>query len=86
MRELIESRISPQQAVFSSVAEVWSQLLPAGLHEHCEITGIFGGELKVQVDSPAYLYELKLCSSELVGELQSRCSKARIQAIKFVLA
>lgn len=86
VRELMDSRISPQQAIFSSVSEVWAHLLPAGLGEHCEITGIIGGELKVQVDSPAYLYELKLCSPELVDELQSRCPKARIKGIKFVLA
>ena len=86
VKELMESRISPQQAIFGLVAEIWAELLPVELRDHCEIVDIRSGELKVRVDSPAYVYELKLCSSELVSELRRRCSKARIRQIRFVLA
>jgi hypothetical protein len=40
----------------------------------------------VQVDSPSYVYELQLCSSELLNELQQQCPKARLTRIKFVVA
>jgi hypothetical protein len=85
-RQLMDERISPQQARFSQVAEVWSRLLPVELCGHCEIIDISGGQLTVQADSPSYVYELKLCSSELLEELQWQCPKARLTKIKLVVA
>ncbi len=82
----MDRQISPRQAVFSDVADMWSQMLPAELTRHCEIVDISGGLLKVQVDSPSYMYELQLCSSELLDELQQHCPKARLTRIKFVVA
>jgi predicted nucleic acid-binding Zn ribbon protein len=84
VQQLMDNRISPQQARFSEVAEVWSRLLPAELCGHCEIVDISGGQLTVQADSPSYMYELQLCSSELIEELQGQCPKARLTKIKFV--
>ena len=85
VQQLMTEQISPRQARFSQVAAVWSQLLPAELCRHCEIVDISGGQLEVQVDSPSYVYELQLCSSELLEELQRQCPKARLTKIKFVV-
>jgi predicted nucleic acid-binding Zn ribbon protein len=85
-QQLMDRQISPRQAVFSEVAETWSQMLPAELGGHCEIVDISGGLLKVRVDSPSYMYELQLCSSELLEELQQHCPKARLTKVKFVIA
>jgi predicted nucleic acid-binding Zn ribbon protein len=85
-QQLMDRQISPRQAVFSEVAETWSQMLPAELGVHCEIIDISGGLLKVRVDSPSYMYELQLCSSELLEELQQHCPKARLTKVKFVVA
>ena len=85
-QKLLDERISPQQARYSQVDEVWSKLLPAELQAHCEIAGISGGQLDVQVDSPAYVYELQLCSSELLTELQRQCPRVRLTRIKFTVA
>lgn len=84
-RELLENRISPQQAKFAPIAELWSQLLPDELGRHCKIVDISGGQLKVSVDLPVYMYELRLCSSELLGELQRQCPRGHIKKIKFVV-
>jgi predicted nucleic acid-binding Zn ribbon protein len=84
-RRLMDEQISPKQARFSQVAEVWGRLLPVELCGHCEIIDISGGQLKVQADSPSYVYELQLCSSELLEELQWQCPKARLTKIKFVV-
>jgi hypothetical protein len=85
-QQLLDRQIAPRQAVFSEVTQAWSRILPAELYRHCEITDISGGLLRVRVDSPSYLYELQLCSSELLEELQQHCPKARLTAVKFVVA
>jgi hypothetical protein len=79
-------QVSPKQEKFSAVTEIWNQLLPEELLQHCEIADISAGKLKVRIDSPAYKYELQLCKSELLSELQNQCPKARLTEIKFVLA
>ncbi len=84
-KELMENRISPRQARFGSIPDIWSQLLPAELRRHCKIADISGGQLKVLVDLPAYRYELQLCSSELLSELQRQCPRAHIKEIKLVV-
>jgi len=84
-KEFMENRISPQQARFGSIPEIWSQLLPDELRRHCKIAGISGGQLKVLVDLPVYKYELQLCASELLSELQQQCPRAHIKKIKFVV-
>jgi hypothetical protein len=78
--------VSPRQARFGAVVEVWSRLLPAELRRHCEIVDVSGGQLKVRADSPSYKYELQLCSSELLKELQRQCPRIRLTEIKFVVA
>lgn len=84
-RQFIDEQISPLQARFSGIAEVWSELLPAELAGHCEIIDISGGRLTVQADSPSYVYELQLCGRELLQELQRQCPRARLTNIKFVV-
>jgi len=85
VRQLIDNKISPQQARFGTIEEAWNQLLPAELCRHCEITSVSGGQLKVLVDSPSYVYELQLCSSGLLEELQIQCPRAHIKKIKFTI-
>jgi predicted nucleic acid-binding Zn ribbon protein len=82
---LVEQRISPRQNVFETVAEAWQRLLPAELGRHCKLDDIAGGQVKVLVDSPVYLHELRLCAPQLTAELQRQCPGARIRAIKFAI-
>jgi len=86
VEQFLTEQVSPKQAKFGAVAELWSRLLPEELRRHCEIVDVSGGHLKVRVDSPAYKYELQLCSSELLKEMQQQCPKARLTEIKFVFA
>ncbi len=82
--EVMDRRISPRQARFGPVAEFWNEVLPVELGRHCKIAGVSGGQLKVVVDSPSFMHELRLCSSELLEELRQRCPRARIEKIKIV--
>ncbi len=85
INELMENQISPRHARFGSVAQLWGQLLPAELSQHCKLADVSAGQLKVLVDSPSYLHELRLCSSELIKELQRQCPRARIKKIRFII-
>jgi predicted nucleic acid-binding Zn ribbon protein len=71
--------------MLNRVSDAWGRLLPEQLGQHSRIAGLSGGQLKVLADSPAYVYELTLCSAELVGELQRMVPAARIQKIKVTL-
>ena len=86
VQELVQEHVLPRQARFSRVMEVWERLLPESLAAHCEIVDITAGQLDVQVDSPSYLYELQLCSSELLDELQQQCPRVRLTKIRFIMA
>ena len=83
--EIMETRILPHQERFGDVIDIWNRLLPEELSFHCKIVEISGGQLKVQVDSPSYLYELKLCGSQLLTQLHQECGSTRIRRIKFFL-
>jgi len=84
--EIMDRRISPQQARFGPVAEVWGRLLPEGLCQHCRISDISGGQLKVLVDSPSYAHELRMCCPELLEELRRECPRAKIKKIRVVMS
>ena len=84
-QQVMTEQISPRQSRFGAVADAWLEVVPHELAEHCEIVDVTGGQLKVQVGSSPYMYELQLCSSELLGELRQRCPRARLKRIKFVV-
>jgi len=69
----------------TSVVDAWSRVVPAKLREHCRLAGISGGQLKVLVDSPIYLYRMRSCGSELLRQLVQQCRQGRIKKIKFVI-
>lgn len=80
--QLMNKRISPRQAKFGAVLEAWGQLLPAELREHCSIASVSSGQIRAIADSPSYVHELRLCSNELLEQLQRQCPAARITKIK----
>jgi len=82
LAKFLDEQLSPQQARFEALTELWQELLPANLYRRCQITDMSSGELKVAADSPSYANELRWCSAELLAELQQRCPQARIKRIK----
>jgi len=85
IKQLMQQRIQPARRVCVDVTGCWNNLLPDGLRKHCRIVQISKGNLKVQADSPSYLYELKLSGSEILEHMQSCCPRARIKKIDFVV-
>ena len=61
---------------------LWTQLLPSELAQHSRVTDLSQGLLTVEADSPSYMYEIRISSSQLVGFLRQGCPAAKIRAIK----
>ncbi len=85
VQQLMKQRIQPARRVFADVTDCWDNLLPDGLRKHCRIVQITNGHLKVQADSPSYLYELKLSGPELLEHMKSCCPSARIKKLDFAV-
>jgi len=84
-KQLFDDYISARHTQFMVINELWERLLTEELAQHCKITDIQGGQLKVAVDSPCYRQELLLCSDELLKEINRYCPTARIKRIKTIL-
>jgi len=82
---LMERSIKPGQKRLSPVFEAWLAIVPPGIVPHCRVKGVVKAELRIGVDSPVYLYELQLCSQDLLKALQERVPKAGLRRIKFIL-
>ncbi|MFC1675870.1 DUF721 domain-containing protein [Planctomycetota bacterium] len=84
--DILEKRLLPRQKQFGPIVEMWQQLLPEQLGQHCRLDSVHGGRLKVQVDSPSYLHELQICRDELLKQLQDGCPRARLRGIDFKIS
>lgn len=78
--------ITQRYEAASRIGEVWEQLLPEEMARRCRIVNLAAGLLTVQVDSPSYMYELRISSHQLVEHLQRECPEAKLRAMKIVLA
>jgi predicted nucleic acid-binding Zn ribbon protein len=85
---LVESymhqEVSPSYRQFSSVEQAWRQAIPDELAAHCRCDSISNGQLKVVVDSSAYMYKLQTMNDELIERLDQLCRRPKIRKIKFV--
>ena len=85
LERFLRERVTPCQGQWESITQLWQNLIPATLREHCRIKEIAGGLLKITVDSPVYMHELRLCKDELLREIQNRCTGQRVKKIKIIL-
>lgn len=67
-----------------SVVDIWRQVLPTTLHEHCRLAGIAGGVLRVVAEPGPYMHEMRMVSGELLEHIQNRCRGAGIKKIVVV--
>ncbi len=67
-----------------SVVDVWRQVLPIMLYEHCRLAGISRGVLRVEAEPGPYMHEMRMASGELLEHLQNRCRRAGVKKIVVV--
>ena len=63
------------------VVDAWRQVLPSRFYEHCHLSGISRGVLRLEVEPGPYMHELGLLSEELLGHLQRECPRAGLKKI-----
>ena len=68
----------------AKIVDAWQELLPEDMLGHCNIKKIVSGVIEVEVDSGAYLHEMRLMSNELVEHLREICGRGKIKKIKLV--
>lgn len=89
LAEVMEPRrtgITQRYEAASRLSEVWAQLLPEEMARRCRIVDLAAGLLTVAVDSPSYMYELRISSNQLVEHLKRECPEAKLKAMKITLA
>jgi hypothetical protein len=86
MMEPRRTGISQRYEAASQLGEVWAQALPEEMVRRCRIVDLAAGLLTVEVDSPSYMYELRISSQQLVEHLRRECPEAKLRAIKITLA
>ena len=62
--------------------QCWAEVLPPELTDHCRIDEFSAGVLKVFVDGPGYMHELRLCREELRDELNAAMPGVKLKEIK----
>ena len=72
--DYVGARVCCRQELTTAIADICRQLLPPELAEHCAITDVSMGRVEILVDSPVYLYEIRLRRGELLDEFR-KCSR-----------
>jgi len=67
-----------------SVVDVWGEILPTTLYEHCRLAGISGGVLRVEAEPGPYMHQMQMVSGELLEHLQNQCRRAGVKKIVVV--
>jgi predicted nucleic acid-binding Zn ribbon protein len=84
LEQYIAEQVSPKYRRFSAVEQAWRQAVPDELASHCRCEDVSGGQLRIFVDSPAYMYKLQTMSVELLERLEQLCRQPKIRKLKFV--
>ena len=83
LKDVMAKRISHRHGKVEMIEQIWSQLLPLELTEHCRIDSFNNGVLKVIVDGPGYMHEMRLCKSQLLEQLKTETTGIGIKDIRF---
>ncbi len=81
-----QAGVAKRYEMVGTLSEVWAQLLPTELEQHCRVIDLSAGRLTVEADSPSYLYELRLSNRQLVEHLRQNCPAAKVRTLRVVLA
>jgi hypothetical protein len=78
----MQGRLGERYELSVKLEQAWSEILPAGLLEHCRLDEVSAGVLKVKADGPGYMHELRLCKRQLCDALNKAVPGLKIRDIK----
>ncbi len=78
-------RVSVRHEQTLQLEQAWAEILSPDLAAHCRIDEFSPGTLKVVVDGPGYMHELRLCKKDLCSEINRAAPSAKIRDIKLVI-
>ena len=81
--------MDPLQAALGKTTQIeseWAEVVPPHVAAHCRIQGMERGQLHVAVDSPVYAYEIRMCSPDVLRQIQRRCPRLGLKTIKVTMA
>jgi hypothetical protein len=82
MVRFFKHSVERRQTKLARIAEVWEQLVPQLILDHCALEGLSRGALSVLVDSSAHLYDLKqLLLAGLEQQLLLACKSTGLRKI-----
>ena len=81
---MVHERIRARYEQSEILQRRWSEILPPLLAGHCRIEEFSAGVLKVFVDGPGYMLELRLCKEELRDEMKATTG-IKIKEIKLLV-
>jgi len=79
---MVHERLSTRCEQSVQLQQCWDEILPPQLADKCRIDEFSTGVMKVMVDGPGYMHELRLCKEELRSELNAAVSGVKIKEIK----
>lgn len=81
----VEKRVIPDSERFEKVNEIWTDVVPEMLREHCDIEKITKAQMLVLVDSPSYANQLQLRIRQILDAFDDRAPRASIRSIRIVI-
>src|SRR3954452_19453756 len=82
MVQFFKQSVERRHTKLGKIAEVWDQLIPPFLNEHCALESFSRWSLTVIVDSSSHLYELKqLLLAGIQQQLLLACNSAGLRKI-----
>jgi hypothetical protein len=85
LKAVFDGPFTNEQKRLEQLRGLWEELVPQELRGHCKVVGFMRGVVKVQVDLPAYAYQLRLYSSELLVKLQDRPGLSGVSELRIIL-
>jgi len=82
---MLMSRITPLSDKFAMVEKYWNRSMSEEVKGHCRLGAVSGDLMEIIAESPSYLYELRLCSRQILKDLRANCPAAGIRKIKFAV-
>jgi predicted nucleic acid-binding Zn ribbon protein len=83
VNQYIAQQVQPRQGAADNITEAWKEIVPQNLAAFCRLAEISRGRVKIVVNSPSYMHQLRLSEAELLRKLQERCGRRDVKSIRF---